>query len=219
MEETHLPAAQRANHHPKTHIRVGAATPHDMLSEGEVATQLGVSRTPVREAFTRLQSEGWLRLYPRRGALVVPPDHEQARDLVTARIMLESAALEAATGRKPGEEEPDLSQLSTALDDIVDRQRAALESHDFSAFVRHDLTFHRAIVEAAHNSIFLRFHDLVADQEERMSMRSVRRSPTAAQRVLDQHRELVSAVHAGDVDTFRSALRRHLLDIHSGLLT
>jgi DNA-binding GntR family transcriptional regulator len=115
MEETHLPAAQRAYDHTKTLILDGSAKPNDMLSEGEVATQLGVSRTPVREAFTRLQSEGWLRLYPRRGALVVPPDHEQARDLVTARIMLESAALEAATGRKPGEEEPDLVQLSTAL--------------------------------------------------------------------------------------------------------
>ena len=60
-----------------------------MLSEGEVATAVGVSRTPVREAFLQLASEHMLELYPKRGALVVSISMNDLREVLTARRVIE----------------------------------------------------------------------------------------------------------------------------------
>ncbi|NKS66646.1 GntR family transcriptional regulator, partial [Rhodococcus hoagii] len=53
-------------------ILSGALPGGELISEGEIASRMGSSRTPVREAFLRLEAEGWMRLYPKRGALIVP---------------------------------------------------------------------------------------------------------------------------------------------------
>ncbi|MFL6056075.1 MAG: GntR family transcriptional regulator [Actinoallomurus sp.] len=65
-------AKERALAHVKDQVFTGAFPGGELISEGEVAEALGMSRTPVREAFPRLEAEGLLRLYPQRGALVVP---------------------------------------------------------------------------------------------------------------------------------------------------
>ena len=77
-------AAETAYQHTKRHILTGGLPAGTMLSEGEIAGQLGLSRTPVREAFLRLETEGWLRLYPKRGALVVPVAPGEAEAVVEA---------------------------------------------------------------------------------------------------------------------------------------
>ena len=73
------PATDRAYAHVKTGLLDGTYPDGHLLSEGEVAAALQMSRTPVREAFLRLQAEGFLRLYPKRGALVVPVTPTEAR--------------------------------------------------------------------------------------------------------------------------------------------
>ena len=74
-----------------------------MVSEGDVAGELAMSRTPVREAFLRLAAEGWLRLFPKRGALVVPVAPGEAEAVVDARLLLESHAVDlVATGPDDG---------------------------------------------------------------------------------------------------------------------
>ena len=65
-----------------------------MLSEGELAAEHGVSRTPVREAFLRLQAEGWMRLYPKRGALVVESTPGEIAQVLEARRLLENYAVQ-----------------------------------------------------------------------------------------------------------------------------
>src|SRR5918992_2792030 len=71
----------------------------ELLSEGEVAAALGVSRTPVREAFLRLESEGLLRLYPKRGALVVPVSAQEVEAVMETRALVERFAIEKAIAR------------------------------------------------------------------------------------------------------------------------
>jgi DNA-binding GntR family transcriptional regulator len=217
---TKQPAAQRAYHHVKSLLLDGAVKPGEMLSEGDIATSLGISRTPVREAFTRLQSEGWLRLYPRRGALVVPVDPNQTRDLVDARVLLESESVRTVVHKAETTDRTGvLQRLTDDLESILSQQREALDAQDLAAFSQTDLAFHRAIIEASGNSIYVRFQDAIADQETRMSVRSLWRSPEAARRVVSQHAELLTAVGHKDVDAFRAALRHHLMDIHSDLIT
>ena len=85
-------AKDRAHDYVKPQVLTGAFPGGELISEGEVAAALGMSRTPVREAFLRLEAEGLLRLYPQRGALVVPVSSEEAHAVIEARLLLEQFA-------------------------------------------------------------------------------------------------------------------------------
>src|ERR1700744_1417223 len=92
-------AKDRAHDYVKRQVLTGAFPGGELISEGEVAAALGMSRTPVREAFLRLEAEGLLRLYPQRGALVVPVSSEEARAVIEARLVLEQFAAGKVIGR------------------------------------------------------------------------------------------------------------------------
>src|SRR3984885_14821632 len=94
-------AKDRAHAYVKRQVLTGAFPGGELISEGEVATALGMSRTPVREAFLRLEAEGLLRLYPQRGALVVPVSAEESRSVIEARMILEQFAVGKLVARGP----------------------------------------------------------------------------------------------------------------------
>ena len=80
-----MSATDRAYHETRGRILDGELAGGDVITEGQVSTSLGISRTPVREAFLRLQAEGLLQLYPKRGAVVVPVSVEEATSVMEAR--------------------------------------------------------------------------------------------------------------------------------------
>jgi len=202
-------AADRAYTATKEAILDGNAAPGQMLSEGEVAENVGVSRTPVREAFLRLQAEGWLRLYPKRGALVVPPDANEARDVVRSRLLIETHGAEAAST------DPAVTErLVTTLKSAIAEQERAHADEDLAAYTRADLVFHREIVAAADNALLLSFQDQLAERTQRMSTRSLWRKPESTSLAISQHRDLVGAITAGDVTRFTTLLREHLTSVH-----
>src|SRR5918999_2571009 len=73
----------------------------ELITEGEVADALGMSRTPVREAFLRLEGEGLLRLYPKRGALVVPVSVGEVEAVMETRMLVERYALDKVLSGTP----------------------------------------------------------------------------------------------------------------------
>jgi DNA-binding GntR family transcriptional regulator len=87
------PAADRAYALTKELVLTGELPGGHLFSEGEIAERLGVSRTPVREAFLRLQAEDLLTLIPKRGAVVVPVPPGEAEDVLDAREAIETAAV------------------------------------------------------------------------------------------------------------------------------
>ena len=108
-----------------------------------MAEALEVSRTPVREAFLLLEAEGLMRLYPKRGALVVPVSPGEVRDLMDTRLLVERDA-----ARRAARDASSRGRLATGLQDLLDRQQEALDAGDVPAFVRADRDFHHAIVAA-----------------------------------------------------------------------
>jgi DNA-binding GntR family transcriptional regulator len=174
----------------------------ELLTEGEVADALGMSRTPVREAFLRLEGEGLLRLYPKRGALVVPVSAREVEAVMETRALVERFAVEKAIARG--------ADVSGAMRNAIARQEACASAEDLDGFVAADREFHTVLVAAAGNEIVLSLYDSLRDRQQRMGIAALRREPRRLEEILDQHRGLTEAIEAGDVQTTLDLLDVHL---------
>jgi DNA-binding GntR family transcriptional regulator len=174
----------------------------DLLTEGEVADALGMSRTPVREAFLRLEGEGLLRLYPKRGALVVPVSAQEVEAVMETRVLVERFAVEKAIVRE--------ADVAGAMRDAIDRQEEHADAGDLDGFVAADRAFHTVLVAAAGNQIVLDLYDSLRDRQQRMGMTALLREPRRLGQILDEHRELVDAIAAGQVERSLELLDAHL---------
>src|ERR1700709_2127711 len=82
-------AADRVSAHARPAVLCRRYAPHDLITEGELADAVGVSRTPVREALLRLQAEGLVTLLPKRGAMVMPVTAAEVGDVLETRRLIE----------------------------------------------------------------------------------------------------------------------------------
>jgi DNA-binding GntR family transcriptional regulator len=190
-------ASERAYRHVKDRVLTGKLPGGELISEGEIADALGMSRTPVRGAFQQLESEGLLKLYPKKGALVVPVSAQELEDVIETRWVIERYAIERAIGG-PGE-------LPARLTKSADRQ-ARLKG---SEFVEADRAFHRSLVESTGNTILLGLYDSLRDRQRRMARATMRDADRAA-RTASEHREIADAIAAQNSARALQALRKHL---------
>ncbi|MGV9819608.1 GntR family transcriptional regulator [Nocardia xishanensis] len=200
-------SAEHAYREVKERILTGALPGGELISEGEVAAALGTSRTPVREAFLRLETEGWMRLYPKRGALVVPIPPDEAEHVAHARHVVETAAVRALVAADPG-------AVAAPLRASLNRQRALAATDDLDAFAVEDTDFHRTYVVAAGNPLLSGFYDSLRERQRRMNSVALRRGPLDIDRIIDQHARLTELIAARDVDGFAAALIEHLAGVH-----
>jgi DNA-binding GntR family transcriptional regulator len=179
-----------------------------LLSENEIARELGISRTPVREAFLLLEAEGLLELYPRRGALVTPISPTESDDLLEARLLTEGHCAAAVTAPDPA--------LDAVLAATIEAQRDAVaeqnvESHIFTIA---DRDFHRAIVAAHGNEILTRQYDALRDRQQRISALATARSRDRIVQFIAEHREIAAALGAGEGARARALIETHLRLAH-----
>ena len=197
-------ATQRAYAHVKERLLDGRFPGGTLLSENELAHRLGVSRTPLRHAFVRLEAEGLVELYPRRGGLVVPISASEADDVLEARLLNEQHCVRrvAAAGTAP------LAALEAAMAD----QDAARE--DRAAFVIADRRFHRAIVAAAGNVLLTRQYDSLRDRHQRIAATTVATDPARIDRFIAEHRAIADALRRGDAEAAADLTGVHLHSAH-----
>ena len=197
-----MSAADRAYDHTKQRILDGGFAQGSLIGEGEVSDAVGVSRTPVREAFLRLEAEGLLRLYPKRGALVVPISAADVEDVMETRLLIERFAVRRVI-------DLDLD-LSERLDAEIAAQERHAAAHDAIAFVDADREFHRVFVAATGNAIVLRTHDSLRDQQNRMGLAALSDGSERIDRILAQHRTIVGAIERRDAAAAEELIERHL---------
>lgn len=198
--ESVMSAADRAYDYTKERILDGEYTQGRLIGEGEVSDAVGVSRTPVREAFLRLEAEGMLRLYPKRGALVVPISAADVEDVMETRLLIERFAIRRVI-------DLDLN-IEDRLAEAIAAQEQAVA--DAVAFVDADREFHRVFVSATGNAIILRAHDSLRDQQNRMGLAALSASSERMERILEQHRAIVAAVRQRDAVEAEALIDRHL---------
>jgi DNA-binding GntR family transcriptional regulator len=197
-----MSAADRAYVHTKERILGGEYEQGRLIGEGEVSDAVGVSRTPVREAFLRLEAEGLLQLYPKRGALVVPISAADVEDVMETRLLIEQFAIARVI-------ELDLD-LSDRLAAVIAAQESHADAGDAVAFVDADREFHRVFVAATGNAILLRTHDSLRDQQNRMGLAALSAGSERTRRIIDQHRAIVAAVRRRDSAQAESLIDHHL---------
>ncbi|HEY1700126.1 MAG TPA: GntR family transcriptional regulator [Trebonia sp.] len=207
----HESAADRAYAFVKNQIITGGYPGGTLISEGEVSASVEVSRTPVREAFLRLEVEGLLRLYPKRGALVVPVSAEEIHDVLGARLVIEEHAARAAIGA--GGHRELAARLRAILRDHDDEQTP----RDAARFTKTDQEFHKTLVAAAGNRLLAGFYASLRDRQLRMGTVALARDPGRYDAILAEHAELADRIEAGDADAVARTLAGHLAATRAAL--
>jgi DNA-binding GntR family transcriptional regulator len=197
-------AAERAYEATKQAIITGELAAGTMTSEILVCQQLGVSRTPVHEAFLRLAAEGLLSLESRKGAVVRPMSPSEARDVLEMRRAVEAAAATRVIT------EGITAELAQALQALLDTQAEALAAGNTNAFVDADDAFHAAIVSASRNEVAVHFTRFLRSRQQRLRHQLLRVRPEHFGTVLDQHRQLAATLAAGDPRHYRALLTEHI---------
>ncbi|WP_426959953.1 GntR family transcriptional regulator [Muricoccus radiodurans] len=170
------------------------------LREAELARDLGLSRTPVREALKRLESQGLVTHEPHRGAVVASLDYAQTVELYHMREVLEGTAAGLAAQHATATE-------VAILRDMVERDRAIAD--DPAALAPANRHFHRQIHLSARNRILDRMLDNL-----RLSLAllagTTLRLPARGRAAVEEHAAIVEAIAARDAAAAEEAARRHI---------
>ncbi|MBV0890607.1 GntR family transcriptional regulator [Paracoccus sp. Z118] len=177
----------------------GTYRPGDRLVESELAERFGVSRTPVREALQRLETQSMLTR-DGRSLIVAALDHNQLTELYAVRTELEALAARLAARHASREE-------VRVLGAMIEEDRAILD--DAQALARANRRFHHQIHLASHNRYLVQQLDIVHRTMALMAHSSLA-VPGRGEDSLAEHRAIVDAIAAGDPDAADAALRAHI---------
>jgi DNA-binding GntR family transcriptional regulator len=181
--------------------------PGQALSEKEVAVQLGVSRTPVREAFIRLANEGLVDVFPQHATKVARIDLDAVREGQFIREVLEVAAVLSAVPRR---DTATIGQLETNLV----QQRIASQEHDTDRFHSLDQALHRTIFEMGGHRIAWNVVQVAMTQLDRVRRLSLPEQ-AALDLAVDEHTRIVRALKSGHEHGAGEAVRIHARTILS----
>ena len=182
-------------------------TPGAAVSEGDLAAELGVSRTPVRESLILLAEEGLIHVYPQLGSFVARIDVQQVRDAQFIREAVELAALHAAAARATPAD-------IAALRALIAAQREA----DAPTFFALDDDFHRSLMAAAGHESAWRIVGSAKGHLDRVRRLSLP-IPNTIERLIDEHTDVVDHLEAGREPAAEAALQRHLRGVFDDLDT
>lgn len=207
------PAAERAYEFVKNRIISGDYTQNTLLSEGDVAAAIGLSRTPVREAFLRLEVEGFLQLYPKRGALVVPIHPDDIREVFDARELIDTHC----AGHICQLADAARAALGEQLTAVIAEQNAALDRGDLRDYTRLDAVFHQTIMDHGGNSILAQLGHSLRERQQRFTAAAIGRNIETARSFVEGHQRLTAALVAGDLPTYRTEIHAHLTNSRNQL--
>lgn len=184
----------------------GELRPGQRLLETETAAAMGISPTPVRDAFARLEQDGLVEIMPRRGAVVSSFTDTDAAELYDLRELLEVHALRGAFERYSGPEEvAELPRLKA----ISIEGEAVTQAGDQMGFNRLDVEFHALLLAMSGNSRLIKLHRLLHNQVQRVRLQTIRLPGRPATAQVD-HRELVTALEAWDQPLAETILSGHI---------
>jgi DNA-binding GntR family transcriptional regulator len=193
-------------------VRDGTLQAGQLYSAYQIASYLGVSRSPVREALMRLAEAGMVAFERNRGFRIVLPGAADIAEVFQLRLLLEVPATRRTAMLRPAE----LATLLVAgLGPELAQMRAAAADRDEALFMRHDQRLHRLIMEAAGNSRLTALVDNLRDTTRTLGASTADRSRDLND-IAAEHVPIVDAIAAGDAAAAGAAMAYHLS--HTGTL-
>ncbi len=196
--------------------------PGSNLDEVDFGARLKVSRTPIREAFQRLANDGLVTISPNRGAYVSSIELSRAREFFEALEISQRVATRWAAVRRTGEDLKALNHYCIGFE-------LAAHKNDMSAMIEANLSFHRAIGIACHNSYIADeyFHLLTLGcRFSRVSMRltddesgPARHEGANVDAIVEEHRQMLASITAGDADRADQLGRDHVTLFRNRILS
>ena len=198
-----VPVRERAYNDLKSDLLSGRFAPGERLTEEHLAKSLGVSRTPVREALHKLESEGLVKPLESRGFYVALDSREELEDLFDIRAALEGYAIRLICTRISEETIQQLNELILKAEDALDRKQ-------LDEIFEYNTQFH----DALHNVLArkTRFHTLIADT--RKYVLRYRKDSLhyldGARRTIDGHKKILMAISLKDPELCERVMRQHV---------
>jgi DNA-binding GntR family transcriptional regulator len=193
---------QRVHDHLRDDIISGALSPGTELHEVALASSFGVSRGPIREALGRLATEGLVTIRPRRGAVVRALSSEEFIEAYQVREALEMMAVRLAV---PKLTDGDLD----AMERLVDEMARRADDGDVPAFFEANAEFHQRFFAASGNAMLAGLYRQIRGQIDRHRLRSLELRGELSRSVAE-HREILSAARARDVDRAVTLASEHI---------
>jgi DNA-binding GntR family transcriptional regulator len=182
----------------------GKLKPGERLLEPIVAEQLGVSRTPIREAFFQLESEGLVEVMPRKGAVVSDISVTNAEELYIVRSVLEGLATRLTCNKISDKL---LDKLKSINDKLFERVKE--ESNNFIEITELNNEFHDIINRSAYNDKLYQTIELLRKQTTRYTFMYL--STLFRLRVsVEEHEEIIKALTKKDVEESEKVMRKHI---------
>lgn len=192
-------------------IVAGTWPPGQKMPEAELSRRFNVSRTPLRQAFKALESEGLLELLPNRGACITAPTVEGLDDKLALIAVMEGLSIECACAAAPLAE----------LDHIVSLHRDMMNSYDAEdakTYFRLNELIHRAIVEAGGNQVLIGIHATLMNHVER-----ARNLANISHRLNEgsrrDHEKIIAALQARKGKVARRLMEKHCMDVRKAVNT
>ena len=175
------------------------------LDERSLSEQLGISRTPLREALARLDQEGLVRIVPRRGIYIVRKSKEEILDMILAWAALESMAARLVTEMASDEE-------ISALRKIVGKVDPDVLSAHLDEYSELNIKFHQTILELSKSAQLFKMADEILMHVRAIRARTIGEGDRANKSVVD-HMHIIEAIEARDAELAARLVREHTLKL------
>ena len=193
----------------RSRIIVGTLNLGERVSDKDLASELRISRTPVREALLQLQAEGLIVVRPRSGTFVFDLSLKDLREICDLRALFETGALRMGAAHQP-------NRMVHALATRVAEAALALEAGDFARCEALDTAFHETLIELSGNKYLIESYRTISDKVR--ALRS--RLPQIRERIanaLAQHRHIVDLVAVGRIDVAADEIAMHVRNVYAQL--
>lgn len=194
---------ERAYTELKKLILTGQLAKTPFLSSRKLAEQLGMSNTPVRSAVERLETEGLLSIGPQRGIVLNELTTQEIVDHFELRQSLETLVVRKLAGRVGPDQVAELRAN-------VESHQASLDAGDIEQYIARDGDFHLLLAEFSGNADVERVLRQLRDRIYRVVLRVIEHVPGRMRETIDEHRQIVELIEAGDASRASEVMTNHL---------
>jgi len=188
----------------------GVLKPGERLMEVQLAEEMGVSRTPIREAIRKLELEGFVIMVARKGAYVAGISMKDVADVFEIRAALEGLAASLAAERITDEEKEEMERLLV-------RKAACVEAGDYDSLTEIDTEFHELLYKASRNERLMQIISNLREQINRFRMVSLA-FPGRGREALEEHKKIAEAIAERDAALAQALAQEHIENAENALL-